>query len=203
MILDDRRSLTPHLCCIFYLFVYFFSFSVGIGSLACGPLPFVPGTALPCGRNTLLSPQLPNGQKGTHLWFCLACSLCHPPLTFWTLSPCLFKDSKTTCTQTDCHFHSGLLFFLLLSSSLPSLLNRQCMAPVCNNGLQLCLQTNLVWIRHSWFRRRCQRPQLTHNRAIRPAHCSRSHFAPALVPMSEDMSQRIKASWLSLVERLD
>ncbi|KAF0034817.1 hypothetical protein F2P81_012575 [Scophthalmus maximus] len=40
---------------------------VGIGSLACGPLPFVPGTALPCGRNTLLSPQLPNGQKGTHL----------------------------------------------------------------------------------------------------------------------------------------
>lgn len=117
-----------------------------------------------------------------------------------TLLPGSLKTQNPEHVQTDSHFHSGNFFVLLLSSSPPSLLNRQCMAPVCNNGLQLCLQTNLVRIRHSWFRRRCQRPQLTYNGAIRPAHCSQSHFVPALVPLSEDRSQRIKASWLSLVE---
>lgn len=73
----------------------------------------------------------------------------------------------------------------------------QVVCPGHNNSLQL---TNLVRIRHSWFRSRCQRPQLSHNRAIRPAHCSRSHFVPARFPCLKIMSQRIKSSWLSLGE---
>lgn len=108
--------------------------------------------------------------------------------------PVSLETQKPEHVLTDRHFHSGNFSFLLLSSSLPSLLNSHCMAPVCDNALQLCLQTHLVRIRHSWFRRRRQRLQLTHNRAIRPAHCSQCHFVPALVRLSEAMSQRIKAS---------
>lgn len=137
--------------------------------------------------------QMDKRQHMYLLGFHLACSLCCPPLPFGHFMPASLKTPKIEHVQTASHFHIVNFFCLLLSSSSPSLLNRQCMAPVCNNALQLCLQTNLVRIRHSWFRR-CQRPQLTHNRAIRPAHCSQSHFVLALVPLSEDMSQRIKAS---------
>lgn len=80
------------------------------------------------------------------------------------------------------------------------LLFGQVVCPGHNNTLQLCLQTYSVRIRHSWFRSRCQRPQLSHNKAIRPSHCSQSHFAPARLPCLKIMSQRIKASWLTLGE---
>lgn len=62
MMLDDRRSLTPDLYCNF-----FSSFLRGHGVPRSWTLPFLPGTALPRGLNTLLSLQLPNGQKGTHV----------------------------------------------------------------------------------------------------------------------------------------
>lgn len=203
MIFDDSHSLTPDL---HYYFFFLLSW-VGTVPPAHGPCPSC--LALSCPVDITLS-LLCRCQmdKSEHahlpgLWFLLACSLCYPPLTFWIFYACLFKDSKTTACADRQPFSQWQLPsppFLLLSSSSLSLLNRQYMAPVCNNALQLCLQTNLVRIRHSWFRRRCQRPQLTHNRAIRPAHCSRSHFVAALVPLTEDMSQRIKPSWLRLVE---
>lgn len=184
MISDDSPS--HQICTVFFLLR-------GQGPWAAPRCPADITPSLVCSRKVDKREQM----YLWGLWFRLAYSLCYQPRTLCSVAACLFKDSKSRACAERQPFSQRHFFFLLLSSSL---LNRQCMAPVCDDALQLCLQRHLVRIRHSWFRRRCQRPLVTHNRAIRPAHCSRSHFVPALVPLSEDMSQRIKACWLSPVE---
>lgn len=84
----------------------------GLSHQICTVLFFMPGHSLPlAARGPCLAPCCPADitpcivcscqmDKREHmylpgLWFFLACSLCYPPLTFWTLSAFLFKDSKT------------------------------------------------------------------------------------------------------------
>lgn len=145
-------GLSHQICTV----IFFLLFCVGTVSPAHGPCPSCLALRCPVDLtpSSVCSCQM---DKREHmyllgLWFRLACSLCYPPLTFWTPSACLSKDTKTrACARRQPLWQWQFLFlffFLLLCSSSPPLLNRQCMAPVCNNALQLCLQTNLVRIRH-------------------------------------------------------
>lgn len=183
-----------------------FSSCVGMVSPTHGPCPSCLAPCCPADiSNILLSLQLPNGQKGTHvpsgtLILLGIFPLLSTPNLLDTVCLPLLKTQKPEHVQTDRHFHSGNFSVLLLSSLLP---------PLCWTGSvwhlsvtmpSSCVSRQILSELDTWFRRRCQRPQLTHKRAIRPAHCSRSHFVPAPVLLSEDMSQRIKAAWLNMLE---
>lgn len=197
--LDDRRSLTPDRYCNFFHFS-----CVGTVSPARGPCPSCLALRCPVDLtpSSVCSCQM---DKREHmyllgLWFRLACSLCYPPLTFWTPSACLSKDTKTRACARRQPLWQWQFFFFCYCVALRLLCWTGSVWHLSVTMPSSCVSRQILSELDTWFRRRCQRPQLTHKRAIRPAHCSQSHFVPALVFLSEDMSQRIKASWLRVVE---